>query len=201
MQKSNKHKNKTKQTDAVVSERPLKLNRRGKKTKYSNFREIELKFMFKDKVCNTILSAGEMEPQVSHHQYSPQHQQKETESHYKHATTISHITVTMFNSMLLSLFMCVEIVFLILIGHAAELPFVFHTYEDKYTDEEEKLADIVSTYWGNFVNTGDPNIPRKHKDTCDAEGCVVSACMQITNYSMYTGNNNCCYFCLVVTLG
>lgn len=97
--------------------------------------------------------------------------------------------------------MCVEIVFLILIGHAAELPFVFHTYEDKYTDEEEKLADIVSTYWGNFVNTGDPNIPRKHKDTCDAEGCVVSACMQITNYSMYTGNNNCCYFCLVVTLG
>ena len=91
--------------------------------------------------------------------------------------------------------------FLILIGHAAELPFVFHTCEDNYTNGDEWLADIVSTYWGNFVNTGDPNIPRKHKDTCDAEGCVVSACMQITNYSMYTGNNNCCYFCFVVTLG
>jgi len=39
--------------------------------------------MFKDKVCNTILRAGEMEPEVSLHQYSPQHQQEETGSHNK----------------------------------------------------------------------------------------------------------------------
>ena len=47
----------------------------------------------------------------------------------------------------------------ILTGHDAELPYVFHTYEDKYTDDEKVFADTVSRYWGNFVNTGSPNTP------------------------------------------
>ena len=47
----------------------------------------------------------------------------------------------------------------ILTGHGAELPYVFHTYEDRYTDGEKELADVVSKYWGNFVNTGNPNMP------------------------------------------
>ena len=65
----------------------------------------------------------------------------------------------------------------ILTGHGAELPYVFHTYEESYTTEEKQLADKVSAYWGNFVNTGNPNIPPAHKDTCDADGCMVSVCI------------------------
>ena len=47
----------------------------------------------------------------------------------------------------------------ILTGHGAELPYVFHTLEKLYTDGEKELADTVSKYWGNFVNTGNPNMP------------------------------------------
>jgi carboxylesterase type B len=42
--------------------------------------------------------------------------------------------------------------------HAAELPYVFHTLEDMYSGHDEELADTVSRYWGNFVNTGNPNM-------------------------------------------
>ena len=44
-------------------------------------------------------------------------------------------------------------------GHGAELPYVFHTLEYLYSGDERELADTVSRYWGNFVNTGNPNIP------------------------------------------
>ena len=70
---------------------------------------------------------------------------------------------------------------LILTGHGAELPYVFHTCEltgCKYTPEERELADTVSEYWGNFVNTGNPNQPPGQQDiegSCEAEGCTVSA--------------------------
>ena len=37
------------------------------------------------------------------------------------------------------------------------MPFIFHTYEDNYTQKEHELASIVSKYWGNFVKTGNPN--------------------------------------------
>ena len=50
-------------------------------------------------------------------------------------------------------------IFPIWTGHGAELPYVFHTYEFLYSGHEEELADTVSRYWGNFVNTGNPNMP------------------------------------------
>ena len=66
------------------------------------------------------------------------------------------------------------------IGHGAELSYVFHTYV--YTEQEKQLADKVSAYWGNFVNTGNPNIPPEHKDVCDGDGCMVSACSYTNRY-------------------
>ena len=44
--------------------------------------------------------------------------------------------------------------------HGAEVPYVFETldaYPWRWTAEDRKLADIVSSYWTNFARTGDPN--------------------------------------------
>ena len=66
----------------------------------------------------------------------------------------------------------------ILTGHGAELPYVFHTLEDLYTGHEKELADIVSRYWGNFVNTGNPNKRPASKNNgkyaADVQGYPVS---------------------------
>jgi para-nitrobenzyl esterase len=43
--------------------------------------------------------------------------------------------------------------------HAAELQFLFNFGTTLNTDEQQ-LAGEMKTYWGNFVNTGDPNLPR-----------------------------------------
>jgi para-nitrobenzyl esterase len=43
--------------------------------------------------------------------------------------------------------------------HASELQFLFNFGTPLSTDEEQ-LASEMKTYWGNFVNTGDPNLPR-----------------------------------------
>jgi para-nitrobenzyl esterase len=43
--------------------------------------------------------------------------------------------------------------------HAAELQFLFNFGTTLNTDEQQ-LAGEMKTYWGNFVNTGDPNFPR-----------------------------------------
>jgi para-nitrobenzyl esterase len=43
--------------------------------------------------------------------------------------------------------------------HAAELQFLFNFGTPLSTDEQQ-LASEMKTYWGNFVNTGDPNLPR-----------------------------------------
>ena len=75
--------------------------------------------------------------------------------------------------MLLSL-VIINTYYTILTGHGAELSYVFHTEprDFKFTPEEEILADITSAYWGNFVNTGDPN--GSNKRTCDSEAiCQV----------------------------
>ena len=50
-----------------------------------------------------------------------------------------------------------------LTGHGAELTYVFHTLENMYSGRERELADTVSRYWGNFVNTGNPNTPPTSK--------------------------------------
>jgi len=43
--------------------------------------------------------------------------------------------------------------------HAAELQFLFNFGTPLSTDERQ-LASEMKTYWGNFVRTGDPNLPR-----------------------------------------
>ena len=59
-------------------------------------------------------------------------------------------------------------------GHAAELPYVFHTLEDMYSGHDEELADTVSRYWGNFVNTGNPNMSPSFMRCLDVQADVVS---------------------------
>ena len=78
--------------------------------------------------------------------------------------------------------------FPVLTGHDAELPYVFHTYEDRYTDDEKVFAGTVSQYWGNFVNTGDPNTP-PGLSTTHGQWYTVSAyyannCMNVRRVSM-----------------
>jgi para-nitrobenzyl esterase len=43
--------------------------------------------------------------------------------------------------------------------HAAELQFLFN-FRTPLNAGEQLLAEEMKTYWGNFVNTGDPNEPR-----------------------------------------
>ena len=47
-------------------------------------------------------------------------------------------------------------------GHGSEVAFVFNNLNDRrgaaeVTPEEEKLAQILNTYWANFAKTGNPN--------------------------------------------
>ncbi len=44
--------------------------------------------------------------------------------------------------------------------HTSEVPYVFNTLYTSprpFVDEDRKIADAMSTYWANFVKTGDPN--------------------------------------------
>jgi len=43
--------------------------------------------------------------------------------------------------------------------HASELQFLFN-FGTPLNADEQQLASEMKTYWGNFVNTGDPNWPR-----------------------------------------
>jgi para-nitrobenzyl esterase len=43
--------------------------------------------------------------------------------------------------------------------HASELQFLFN-FGTTLSTNEQQLAREMKTYWGNFVNTGDPNLPR-----------------------------------------
>ena len=47
-------------------------------------------------------------------------------------------------------------------GHGSEVSFVFGNLNARWgatetTPEEEKLAQIMNTYWANFAKTGNPN--------------------------------------------
>ncbi|MGA9511928.1 MAG: carboxylesterase family protein [Candidatus Sulfotelmatobacter sp.] len=44
--------------------------------------------------------------------------------------------------------------------HASELQFLFN-FGTPLNDDEQQLASEMKTYWGNFVNTGNPNLPRR----------------------------------------
>ena len=64
-------------------------------------------------------------------------------------------------------------------GHGAELFYVFHTYDEYFTEGEKRLADTVSRYWANFVKTGNPNTAGDNDisdGSCAADGseCTVS---------------------------
>ena len=44
--------------------------------------------------------------------------------------------------------------------HSSELPYMFNTLymsDRPFADVDRKIADTLSTYWANFVTTGDPN--------------------------------------------
>ncbi len=46
--------------------------------------------------------------------------------------------------------------------HSAEIEFVFEALPSKklpWRPEDEKLSDLMSSYWTNFAKTGDPNGP------------------------------------------
>ena len=44
-------------------------------------------------------------------------------------------------------------------NHASELIFVFGSGWGPLSPEDQKLSDMMNTYWGNFVKYGDPNGP------------------------------------------
>ena len=44
--------------------------------------------------------------------------------------------------------------------HASELQFLFN-FGTPLSADEQQLASEMKTYWGNFVNTGNPNLPRR----------------------------------------
>src|SRR5580692_4586740 len=44
--------------------------------------------------------------------------------------------------------------------HASELQFLFN-FGTALSADEQQLAGEMKTYWGNFVNTGNPNLPRR----------------------------------------
>jgi len=44
--------------------------------------------------------------------------------------------------------------------HSSDLYYVFntlHTTERPWEDADQRLADVMSSYWANFAATGDPN--------------------------------------------
>jgi para-nitrobenzyl esterase len=41
--------------------------------------------------------------------------------------------------------------------HTAELPYVFHSNQKLWTDEDRKLSENMLSYWANFAAKGDPN--------------------------------------------
>lgn len=47
--------------------------------------------------------------------------------------------------------------------HSADLPYVFGYFPKsgniagRFTDTDQKLADLMETFWTNFAKTGDPN--------------------------------------------
>jgi para-nitrobenzyl esterase len=44
--------------------------------------------------------------------------------------------------------------------HTSEVPYAMNTLEmsDRpFTDADRKIADLISSYWANFIRTGDPN--------------------------------------------
>ena len=46
--------------------------------------------------------------------------------------------------------------------HSAEIEFVFEALPSKHLPwrpEDEKLSDLMSSYWSNFAKTGNPNGP------------------------------------------
>ncbi len=43
--------------------------------------------------------------------------------------------------------------------HSAEIPYAFNKAGAAWTDDDRRIADMMSTYWVNFARTGNPNGP------------------------------------------
>ncbi|MBC2665538.1 carboxylesterase family protein [Novosphingobium flavum] len=43
--------------------------------------------------------------------------------------------------------------------HGSEIPYAFNRPGANWTDEDRRIADMMSTYWVNFARTGNPNSP------------------------------------------
>ena len=43
------------------------------------------------------------------------------------------------------------------VRHVAEIQYVFHQSELLRHRDDEQMADVMSSYWGNFFSTGNPN--------------------------------------------
>lgn len=66
--------------------------------------------------------------------------------------------------------------------HSSELWFMFNSMRDdiegqrNWTDADHEMGDIMSTYWANFVKTGDPNgegLPNWEECTSDTDGAFM----------------------------
>ncbi len=93
-------------------------------------------------------------------------------------------------------------VFLILTGHGAELPYVFHIIGSLETPEEKQLAGTVSKYWGTFVKNGDPNSPEDRDEKCPTvvQVSIISYCLcrichllYLVHWSCYALDTRICY--------
>lgn len=57
------------------------------------------------------------------------------------------------------------------VDHASELPYTFHmTYLMQDNSTDVPVADLMSTYWGNFLLSGDPNHQQSFGVQLDKEG-------------------------------
>jgi Carboxylesterase family len=57
--------------------------------------------------------------------------------------------------------------------HAWELQFLFN-FGTTLSADEQQLAGEMKTYWGNFVNTGNPNLPRNTPSGCHSTSSELS---------------------------
>eukprot|EP00058_Branchiostoma_floridae_P026661 XP_002612152.1 hypothetical protein BRAFLDRAFT_88891 [Branchiostoma floridae] len=82
--------------------------------------------------------------------------------------------------------------------HAEDLPFVFQTTRLPVTNmtmtaEEQKMADAIAYYYGNFAHTGDPNQPSR--DAAETTGMTMS--WTATTWPRYNQEGN--FACLNIS--
>ena len=80
-------------------------------------------------------------------------------------------------------------------NHAGELPYAYGNlwrHPGLYSQEDDKLSEIMQQYWVNFVKTGDPNgegLPRWEMRSADQSKLIKLD----TNIEMVEDPNNAIY--------